>query len=196
MSNDTVRASAAALPQNINRRALFGRGTLALSGLALAAAMGLVVPLPSTAAPSDGDAEIIALCAEVLRLNEIADKIAEERIDPFNDEFMVLLDPERGVSDWDRRSKLADAFSQECGRNAAIDDQRNVDEEADRHFRRMMAIPATTQPGRAAKVRALLVHVLRSDWRGDAKEIEWPEEQARTLLAEFAGMSAEEIADV
>ena len=60
----------------------------------------------------------------------------------------------------------------------------------------MMAIPATTQPGRAAKVRALLLLVLRDEWRGEAGPLDWDKEQARSLLAEFAGMTPQEIANV
>ena len=57
----------------------------------------------------------------------------------------------------------------------------------------MMTIPATTQPGKSAKVRALLLHVMGNEWRGRASALDWDKEQARALLAEFAGMSAEEI---
>jgi hypothetical protein len=60
----------------------------------------------------------------------------------------------------------------------------------------MMAIPATTQTGRAAKVRALLLHVMGNEWRGKACDLDWEKEQSRALLAEFAGMSAEEVANV
>ena len=60
----------------------------------------------------------------------------------------------------------------------------------------MMAIPATTQPARAAKVRALLVHVMGDKWRGPDRELEWDVSQARILFAEFAGMSAEDLDNV
>ena len=63
-------------------------------------------------------------------------------------------------------------------------------------FARLLAIPATTQIGRAAKVRALLVHVMRDEWRGPADEMEWEKEQARALLGEFAGMSEDELAAI
>jgi hypothetical protein len=52
------------------------------------------------------------------------------------------------------------------------------------------------QAGRAAKVRALLVHVMRSEWLGADGDLDWDKRQARALLGEFAGMSAEELADV
>jgi hypothetical protein len=71
-----------------------------------------------------------------------------------------------------------------------------VDARTDRLFARMMAIPATTQAGRAAKVRALLVHVMGKDWRGPGEPLDWPCEQARALLGEFAGMNAEELAAI
>jgi hypothetical protein len=59
-----------------------------------------------------------------------------------------------------------------------------------------LAIPATTQAGRAAKVRGLLVHALGSGLRGDASDPDWSHEQGRALLGEFAGMSAEELAAI
>ena len=64
-------------------------------------------------------------------------------------------------------------------------------EAADRLFERMKQIPARTQAGRAAKVRALIAHV---HWRGTDEEIDdYRIEQARLLLGELAGMSAEEL---
>ena len=57
----------------------------------------------------------------------------------------------------------------------------------------MMAIPAMTQPGRAAKVRALLVHVLRDKWHGPFGPLDWEKAQARALLGEFAGLSAADL---
>ena len=57
----------------------------------------------------------------------------------------------------------------------------------------MTTIRATTQAGRAAKVRALLVHVMGDDWRGPGGPLDWDKEQARALLAEFAGLSVEEL---
>jgi hypothetical protein len=59
-----------------------------------------------------------------------------------------------------------------------------------------MSIPATTQAGRAAKVRALIVYVMRSEWRGPASELDWDKEMARALLGEFAGMSAAELEEI
>ena len=58
----------------------------------------------------------------------------------------------------------------------------------------MMAIPATTQLGRAAKVRALLVHFMPNEWRGPGNDMDAGEEQVRALLGEFAGMSEDEFA--
>ena len=63
-------------------------------------------------------------------------------------------------------------------------------------YYRMMAIPATMQSGRSAKVRALLTHVMGYKWRGPDRELEWDVSQARMLFAEFAGMTAEDVANV
>ena len=87
-------------------------------------------------------------------------------------------------------------YSRECGRETAVDDQHAVDDQADVAFKRTMAIPCTTQAGRAAKVRALIIHVVRDEWRGPDSELDWDKSVARALLGEFAGMSAEELADV
>ena len=59
-----------------------------------------------------------------------------------------------------------------------------------------MATPALTQAGRAAKVRVLLADILGDQWRGAADDLDWDIAQARVLLGEFAGMSAEELANV
>jgi hypothetical protein len=60
----------------------------------------------------------------------------------------------------------------------------------------MVAIPAATQPGRAAKVRALVFHVLHGKLRGDSENLEWDRAMVRALLGEFAGMTAEELAAI
>ena len=56
-----------------------------------------------------------------------------------------------------------------------------------------MATPALTQAGRAAKVRVLLSDILGDGWRGPEEDLDWHIAQARALLGEFAGMSAEEL---
>jgi hypothetical protein len=71
--------------------------------------------------------------------------------------------------------------------NAAAEDKEDVFAVADRLFEQMLAIPATTQPGRAAKVRALFMLLMPDEWRGGAEELDWPYRQARALLGEFAG---------
>jgi hypothetical protein len=187
MSNDTVPAAAIGLPKS-NRRLFLVAGSAA----ALTATLKGIANAATTV-----DAEIIALSEEVLRLNAIADEITETRIEPFTEQFMDILDPHKeGALDWDTRAKAAWGYSREVGRCAAIEEVESVDEQADAVFKRMLAIPCTTQAGRAAKVRAFLIHVGRSDWRGPDGPLEWPESQARALLGEFAGMSAEELADV
>jgi hypothetical protein len=183
MPNDTVRASDTALPKSRRLFLIAGTSGALLSTLKGAALASKIVV----------DDEILALAAEVIRLNAVSDGILEERVVPFDEEFDRLLFAPR-VSDLSMQQAFA--FSQECGRAAAIEDQAKVDVQADVVFRRMMAIPCTTQAGRAAKVRPFLVHVGHHEWRGPGEDLNWPEEQARMLLAEFAGMSAEEIANV
>ena len=71
-----------------------------------------------------------------------------------------------------------------------------LNSQADRHWASMMAIPAATQAGRAAKVRALLMHVCPQEWRGPASDLDREVQEARALLGQFAGMSEEELAAV
>jgi hypothetical protein len=68
MPNDTVRASATALPKDINRRALLGRGAITVSGLAIGATIGSVIPLPAVA--SAVSLEVDPIFAAIRRHNE------------------------------------------------------------------------------------------------------------------------------
>jgi len=88
------------------------------------------------------------------------------------------------------------AYSREVGRDAAIKERNDLDDEADRLWARMMAIPAATQAGRAAKVRALLMHVCADEWRGPCDDLDWAIQEARALLGQFAGMTEEELAAI
>jgi hypothetical protein len=105
----------------------------------------------------------------------------------------ALLAVKRDPAGWKEHSAKAWDYSREIGRDAGIEERAKVDERADRLWARMMAIPAATPAGSAAKVRALLVHVCTDDWRGPACDLDWDKEQARALLGEFAGMSKEEL---
>jgi hypothetical protein len=183
MPNAIVRASATALPKS--RRA----------ALALFAGLPALAIVPSTvlAMPREPDAELISLGAEVERIAAKSADIGANQVEPLEDEFQDILRRD-GISS--ESLAEANAFSEASGRNAAIEDQFALDGLADRLFARMMAIPATTQAGRAAKVRALLSHVMPKDWRGPARDLDWPAEQGRAVLGEFAGMSAEELAAI
>jgi hypothetical protein len=153
------------------------------------------------ASPANPDAEIIALSAEKCLRAEKAPALAEARWLPFEEEYYAIMD-DGNVGDnshlWRTTEgiKKALAFARESGMDDAAKDQADVNAVADRLFNRMMAIAATTQPGRAAKVRTLLVHVMGDEWRGDRKDLDWPAEMARKLLGEFAGLNAEELAAI
>ena len=65
----------------------------------------------------------------------------------------------------------------------------------------MLQMPAHTQPGRAAKVKALLYHVVlhvkgHPIWRGTSDDLDYEIQMARSLLGQFAGMTEEELAKV
>ena len=157
---------------------------------ALASASALAIPAVAiaTAAPPDADAELIAITAEIQRLDAMGEEICATRVDPFTDAFLKIMDegPVHG-----RNGSRAHCLQHRHGRDGAIRERNGLDDEADRLWARLMAIPAATSAGRAAKVRALLTHVCREDWRedwrGPGSKLDWPHEQARALLGEFAG---------
>ena len=143
---------------------------------ALASVSALAIPVVAIAATaSDGSAEIIALSAEILRRDGLAT--------PERARIELLLEQFDGRP---HESPHWDTFG----------DLEECEEETNLLFDRMMAIPAATQAARAAKVRAFLVYVECNNWRGPADPLDWQDKQARALLGEFAGMSAEEIANV
>jgi hypothetical protein len=171
------------------------RGALRFLARSTAQASALtVLPVAALAAPHGDDAEILALSAEVLHRCGVADDL-NERIEPIDAQLWIQegLNKDLTVDEIWERTK---AWSYATGREDAIEKLRNFEEETDGIYYRMMAIPATTQSGRAAKVRALLTHVMGNKWRGQDRELEWDVSQARTLFAEFAGMTAEDIANV
>jgi hypothetical protein len=172
---------------------MFETRTFPATSPAAKALFGAIGAAPAATSPQGGDAEIIALSAEVLRRREEAEAFQAARIDPFNERVDEIFWRDTSSTTEAVRWKAACAYSKETGREDAIEELREFDEAADEVFYRMMAIPATTQQGRAAKVRALLVHVMGDDWRGPAKELEWDIEHARALLGELAGMTAEEL---
>src|SRR5271170_4291508 len=159
----------------------------ALTALASASALALpAVAIAATAAP-DADAELFALAAEIKRLCALGGEIYATRVDPFEEKFNNLLDGalltvKHDRTKWDE----AFAYSRQVGREAAIKEVAVLDGQADRLWARMMAIPAATPAGRAAKVRALLAHVC-PEWRGPADGLDdWQKEQIRALLGQLA----------
>jgi hypothetical protein len=166
-----------------------------LGNEALADARGRADAIAAAMATSaaGGDAEIVALAAEVLRRCDLAAAFSAARIEP-SERFEHLIHDDWDT--WEERSAERFAYSPEVCREAAIDELGDMEEKTDLVFYRMMAIQATTQPGRAAKVRALLVHVMRDEWRGPAGPLDWEKEHVRALLGEFAGLSADELAAI
>jgi hypothetical protein len=169
---------------------------------ALASAPVLAIPAVAIAAvaPPDADAELIALAAQVERLCAAGEEIYARGFDPFEETFQSLMDEARAAhlrgdtSGFKERWDKAEAYSRESGRDAAIGEREDVDDQMDRLWNKMMAIPAATPAGRAAKVRALLAHVC-PEWRGPAEDLDdWQIEQVRALLGQFAGMSEKELA--
>jgi hypothetical protein len=154
----------------------------------------LIIAASNLAAGAD-DVEGEAFHAVIIAAEEKLDRaeFSAARIEPFTDQFESVIHDR--MRPWEERSAEAFAYSRKTGREAAIADLADMQKEIDSVFYRMMAIPAATQAGRAAKVRALLVHVMGDEWRGPGP-LDWVKEQARALSSEFAGMSADELAAV
>jgi hypothetical protein len=142
---------------------------------------------PSAFSLAGEDAELFKLEAEIAVLNRAAQEIREQSIEPADAAWHALA-----RTDWE----AACAFGLSSGREEAVERIVAVDAKADRLFERLMAIPATTQAGRAAKVRGLLVHAWAAV--GAAMHLISTGRKSRrdALLGEFAGMSAEELAVV
>jgi hypothetical protein len=129
-----------------------------------------------------------AVTADFRRLEIERADILRARVKPFDAEF------ERVATS--RDSAAAFAFSEQCGREAAMDEQDELFARAEELYERMRAIPALTQAGRAAKVRALIAHVhaLDDTWKGRSDDLDWGKGLTRALLGELAGMSEDELA--
>jgi hypothetical protein len=173
----------------------------ALGSILAAGAVASVPAAAAIASSAHADTELIALAAEIERLCSWGEVIYAKGVDPFQETFQSLLDDavpaiRRDPAAWKEHSSKACAYSRDVGRDAAIKERDKLDDEADRLWARVMAIPAATPAGRAAKVRAFLVHVCVNDWRGPACDLDWDKEQARALLGQFSGMSEEELAAI
>jgi hypothetical protein len=143
----------------------------------------------------NSETQLLALEKEIMRLTIAARIILADKANPHDDEFYQILDGDGSVLGRKERCDAAFEFSHRCGRDAAITAAGALEEQAAPIFERLMSIRTTTQASRAAKVRTLMIFVLPDDWHAPKLD-DWSNEQVRNLLAEFAGMSAEEIANV
>jgi ketosteroid isomerase-like protein len=159
----------------------------ALRQFAGAAPIAATPAIAGASLPTNPDAELIAIERDIRHLNAAAEHIRNERIEPLQEEFERLL-----------RTNLeaCRVFCASSGRDAAMVEVDALTSAQDRLYEKMTATPATTQAGRAAKVRAFLVHAGGEEWRGPDGDLDWTESVARALLGELAGMSAEELAAV
>jgi hypothetical protein len=139
-----------------------------------------VLPVAAIAAPHGDDSELLAMEAEIMRLRGLAKAIYDENVEPFEDAFHALMRAADSEAAW--------AFAHTYGRDDAIDEAETFNLPAHRLCERLMATPARTQAGRAAKVRVLLADILANQWRGPANDLDWDIAQARVLFADLAGM--------
>jgi hypothetical protein len=177
MPKDALAANAAPMP---DRRAALG-----------ALAAGALLAVPRFAKSASADSEILALSAEIVRRSAEAEAFQEAHINIHEERFQAIGE-DRSI-DPKARWEAACAFSRDSGRRAAILELFEFEQVTDKLFDRLMAVPATTQQGRAAKVRALLCHVLMREWRGPASDLEWQNDKTRALLGEFAGLTGDEL---
>jgi hypothetical protein len=190
LSNATERAPSAKLPEVSQPAAAAGlpNSRRAVLGAVLAGGAVAAGALPAIVAKAEGtDSELFALEAEIGRLDATAKEIQAKRIEPFDDAWLALVHTD---------FTAAGAFGRKSGRESAVEEVEALHCQGGRLFARMIALPAHTQAGRAAKVRTLLSYAAGDDWRGPSADLDWEIEAARQLLGEFAGMSEEELANV
>jgi hypothetical protein len=126
----------------------------ALTALASASALALPAVAPITS--PDADAEILALAAEIERLCSLGEEIYAKGVDPFQETFQSLLDDavpaiRRDLAAWEEHFSKAWAYSRDVGREAAIKEREELDEQADLLWKQMMAIRRPPTPERSQK---------------------------------------------
>jgi hypothetical protein len=174
---------------------------------ALAATPALAVPAMASAAQGD-DAELLALEAEIDRLHDIIAEIEESRVWPYDEEFERIMRRKPATQDEVIMQKLgvfedvtretykaAWAYSDAVGRSAAAGEVHEIYRQVDPLLTRLFDTPARTNAGRAAKVRVLLGHLL-DEWRGPARDLDYPIERSRQLLGELSGLTEVELAAI
>jgi hypothetical protein len=162
---------------------------------ALAGVSALALPAVAIAAsPTGDDAELISLAAEIQRLRAQVKEISAKGIEPFNETFYRLVQDTPGP--WRVGFEEACAYSHKVGREAAIEEQQIVDDQGGLLWEQMLATPAATRAGKAAKVRALITLVHTDEWRGPTSDLDWAIRETRSLLGDLAGMSEEELAAI
>jgi hypothetical protein len=158
-----------------------------------AVALAAVVPLAGPALASSDDASLLDMLAEIIRLRDEADAIDEARVQPHEGEMIDIMHSKGSEAAW--------AFGRTYGRDEAVEEANGLLQRADNLFEEMLKTPAQTKTGRAAKVKALLYHVMphvegHPNWRGPSADLDYDIEMCRSLLADLAGMTEEEIANV
>jgi hypothetical protein len=170
------------------------------AALSLFAGLPVLAALPAAAmmvrTGAEPDAELIDLGREIHRLIAASADITEKRIAPFQEEFYTIRDRDADRLSQKERLAAALAYHRENGVEAAIAEEEKLFTQAVDLWERLLSARATTQAGRSAKVRAFLVLQSGDDWHGPDEEMEWDKSMARSLLGDFAGMSADELAAI
>lgn len=142
-------------------------------------------------APVQPDIDLHSAIEQITSLYDRINEISSSSIDPYDGAYVDLILAKRYAE--------ANEFSKQTGHFAAGELVEELFLQADRLFEKLIATPAQTQAGRAAKVTALLRHVMQSkdqNWRGPSDDLHWDVALCRALLAEYAGMTEEEMANV
>lgn len=151
--------------------------------LFLTTAAAVIIASPAAAVPASDDRDLLNLCADVIRLRNEADLIEVTRVWPHDDEVERIL-----CGDETRRERIdaAESYSIRSGHRAAGNEVSALLARADVLLEQMLAIPAITPAGRAAKVEALLAHLDEPEWRQADDEAPWEFRALRSLLHELA----------
>jgi hypothetical protein len=163
--------------------------------LAVIAGAPILIGAGALASANDEDAELLGLEAEIRRLHEEISEIEETRVWPHEEAFNRIL--HRGLLDsvTEESMDAASEFNRRVGREAACEEADAIHAKAQLLLAELVAKPARTVAGRAAKVRVAL-EFINDEWRGPADDLDWPISVTRQLLGEFAGLSEAELAAI
>lgn len=178
-----------ALPIATTRRRFLSQAAAVAAG---GSALALSVQ-PKTAVASSGDARLLEMEREILKLQAKIDEFKPEiaRLhDILASEFRRLSrEAAAGINDLSERLRLdmVRAMPEHAEHSRVCDEQQAYYDVADRLVKEMWSLEAETSEGKAAKFSVWINYIMTSDWRESDKDADYDIEMTRRLLVEMIG---------